>query len=252
MDLNNHVDNGKNRPLGEHEYTVKCDNPLPSEDGTPDHYWGDSSSHPPSYDSIFGQFQDTTDGGGNSLEYFKSAVFMFLGTAGCTFSLMMVLAIPMSMILVGAKFKDDCPVEPFIPVYLIVAGSFGMIKTIIVIMQGLLYTGEVFPGRSGGGEKQSDERPFAWVFLDGCLNLFLFTWFVAGNVWVYSHYKPHFSPPPHEPYNYCNPTLYLFSFWVITISYMIVGLLCLCTCCLGLCASCTAYLVTSSSNPNTT
>lgn len=248
--MDDQTDHGKSGLLGEPEYSVKCDNPL--EEGSPDHngYWGDSSSHPPSYDSIFGQFQDTTDGGGNSLEYFKSALVMFLGTAGCTVSLMLVLAIPMSMILIGAKYKDDCPVEPFIPVYLIVAGSFGMIKTIIVIMQGLLYTGEVFPGRHN--EKQSDERPFAWVFLDGCLNLFLFTWFVAGNVWVYSHYKPHFSPPLHQPYNYCDQTLYMFAFWVITLSYMIVGLLCLCTCCLGLCASCTAYFVTSNNNGNTT
>lgn len=213
--------------------------------------WGDVSSQPPSYDSIFGQFQDTTDGGGNSLEYFKTAVIMFLGTAGCTISLMLLLAIPMSMILIGAKFKDDCPVEPFIPIYLIVGGSFGIIKTIIVIIQGILYSGDIF-SRNTDKQIQVDERPSVWIFVDGFLNLFLFTWFIAGNIWVYSNYKPHFTPPLHQPMNYCNKTLYLFSFWVITSSYIVIGLLCLCTCCLGMCASCTAYFVAANQNPNNT
>ena len=157
----------------------------------------------------------------------------------CSVSLFFVL---------GVKYKDDCPLEPFIPIYLIVGGSFGVIKTIIVIMQGILYTGDVFQGRNS--EKPVDERPSAWIFIDGFLNLFLFTWFIAGNIWVYSNYKPHFTPPLHQPLNYCNKTLYLFSFWVITVSYIIVCILCLCTCCLGLCASCTAYFV-AANNGNT-
>ena len=61
--------------------STKCDKAVVDDKESPDHgSWGNSSSHPPSYDSIFGQFQDTTDGGGNSLEYFKAAVIMFLGT----------------------------------------------------------------------------------------------------------------------------------------------------------------------------
>ena len=131
--------------------------------------------------------------------------------------------------------------EPFIPVYLIVGGAFGIIKTVVVIMQRVIVHGEIF----NEDEKHSDEPSMAWTFFDGVLNLFLFTWFIAGNVWVYSKYKPHFVPPLHEPLNYCNGTLYLFSFWVITASYILMGLICFCICCLGVCASCTAYFVTN-------
>jgi hypothetical protein len=38
--------------------------------------------------------------------------------------------------------------------------------------------------------------------------------------------------------SYCNETLYLFSFWVITISWVLAGLFCCCCCCLVLVAGC--------------
>lgn len=137
----------------------------------------------------------------------------------------------------GAKYKDDCPVEPFIPIYLIVGGSFGMLKTIIVLCQ---------RARTHEDDTDIDEdQSMSTKFIDGVLNLFLFTWFIAGNIWVYSKYKPNPYPPPSDPLNYCNPTLYLFAFWVITASYILMGSICFCICCLGVCASCTAFFVTA-------
>ena len=137
----------------------------------------------------------------------------------------------------GAKYKDECPVEPFIPIYLIVGGSFGMLKTVIILCQ-----------RARGHEDDLDmdeDGSMSSKFIDGVLNLFLFTWFIAGNIWIYSKYKPNELPPPHEPLNYCHPTLYMFAFWVITASYILMGFICFCICCLGICASCTAFFVTS-------
>lgn len=137
----------------------------------------------------------------------------------------------------GAKYKDDCPVEPFIPIYLIVGGSFGMLKTIIVLCQ---------RARTHEDDADIDEdQSMSTKFIDGVLNLFLFTWFIAGNIWVYSKYRPNPTPPPSDPLNYCNPTLYLFAFWVITASYILMGSICFCICCLGVCASCTAFFVTA-------
>ena len=110
----------------------------------------------------------------------------------------------LKLYLSGAKYKDDCPVEPFIPIYLIVGGSFGMLKTVIVLCQ-----------RASSHEDDLDideDQSMSTKFIDGVLNLFLFTWFIAGNIWVYSKYKPNPRPPLHEPMNYCNPTLYMFAF----------------------------------------
>ncbi len=97
----------------------------------------------------------------------------------------------------------------------------------------------------------------------GCLStlveLFLFVWFIVGkllpkfvpnatlfllkmtviyligNVWVYSvHRMVRYEPAYGQ--NYCNETLHLFSFWVITISWVFAGLHCCCHCCLFLVA----------------
>lgn len=112
-----------------------------------------------------------------------------------------------------------------------------MLKTIIVLCQ---------RARTHEDDADIDEdQSMSTKFIDGVLNLFLFTWFIAGNIWVYSKYKPHPIPLPSDPLNYCNPTLYMFAFWVITASYILMGSICFCICCLGVCASCTAFFVTA-------
>ncbi len=120
-----------------------------------------------------------------------------------------------------------------------------MLKTVISLCQRAVKN-ELETDQS---ENDSDERQsMTSKFFDGVLNLFLFIWFVAGNIWVYSKYKPHFIPPSHDPFNYCHPFLYLFAFWVITSSYIIMGIICFCICCLGMCASCTAFFVANTTN----
>lgn len=136
----------------------------------------------------------------------------------------------------GAEFKNDCPVEPFIPIYLIVGGAFAMLKTVTILCQRAV-TGERLD------DEPEEEQSMVAKLFDGVFNLFLFIWFIAGNFWIYSKYKPNFTPPKHQPLNYCHPTLYLFAFWVITTSHIILGIIFFCVCCLGMCASCTAFFV---------
>ncbi|XP_029183011.1 transmembrane protein 272-like isoform X3 [Acropora muricata] len=192
---------------------------------------------PPSYDSLFGQIKEAKETSDGSFDFCKRVVQLFAGTIGCTIALSLLMALPIAMVIMGAKYKDDCPVEPFIPIYLIVGGSFGMLKTIIVLCQ---------RARTHEDDADIDEdQSMSTKFIDGVLNLFLFTWFIAGNIWVYSKYKPNPIPLPSDPLNYCNPTLYMFAFWVITASYILMGSICFCICCLGVCASCTAFFVTA-------
>ena len=68
----------------------------------------------------------------------------------------------------------------------------------------------------------------------------MIAWFIAGNVWVYKNYKPDFEDKAST--EYCDKTLYLFSFGLITFVYAIlcVMLLCMCcalTCCFTCCGS---------------
>lgn len=128
----------------------------------------------------------------------------------------------------GAKYKDECPVEDMIPIYLIVAASAGLFNT--CCSSALIY--------QSGDDKQTLNP------LSGLIQLFQFAWFIAGNVWIYSIYEPNYTDPS-SPY-FCNKTLYLFAFWVTNSYYILFGVVlgivkcctcctcCACTCCMGL------------------
>lgn len=133
--------------------------------------------------------------------------------------------------------------EPFIPLYLIVAGSCGLLKAATLLCQ-KLRNSESDQEQETNEYSQYEDISNTTKFFDGVLNIFMFTWFIAGNVWVYSHYKPNTKPPLDDPSNYCEPSVYWFAFWIVTVSYVIMGTICFCICCLGACASCTAFFVT--------
>ncbi|CAM5076344.1 unnamed protein product, partial [Eretmochelys imbricata] len=44
------------------------------------------------------------------------------------FGLLAFLALPLSMTFTGMKFLEDCPLQPLIPLYLLVGGVVGSLK----------------------------------------------------------------------------------------------------------------------------
>ena len=125
---------------------------------------------------------------------------------------------------VGAKYKDQCPVEPKIPIYLIVAGAVGVFRNLISLGQ------RAKQSDNQDEEGQRKKRPFVSI-----LDCFLFAWFICGNVWIYQNYK-HISHDVNDS-RYCHETLYLFAFWITTSTYILAGVLCCCVCCIGICAA---------------
>ena len=79
-----------------------------------------------------------------------------------------------------------------------------------------------------GEEKR--KNPFESV-----LDLFLTAWFIAGNVWIYSNYQPSYNP--NDGNDYCDKTLYMFAFWITTSTYILLGTICVCICCIAICAA---------------
>jgi len=65
------------------------------------------------------------------------------------------------------------------------------------------------------------------------INLFLFIWFICGNVWIYRTYG-NFSTEDADAADYCHPTLYWYAFWLTTAMYIMMGAACVCACCCGL------------------
>ncbi|KAK3606717.1 hypothetical protein CHS0354_005856 [Potamilus streckersoni] len=157
-----------------------------------------------------------------NVDFARKFCTIIIGTIGCTIMLGIAMAIPIAMIVIGVLFKNDCKAEYYIPIYLIVAGSFGILKTLSSLLQRCMNK-----NKENAEEENAKTNPF-----DSTLNCFLFAWFIAGNVWIYRTYN-HWSPDPTVS-NYCHPMLYYFAFWVTTATYIMMGAICCCTCCLGI------------------
>ncbi|TNM92928.1 hypothetical protein fugu_018330 [Takifugu bimaculatus] len=107
-------------------------------------------------------------------------------------------------IALGAKHLDQCPIQPNIPMYLIVMG------VIILLALLLTYTRTMF------------ENPLVFAVATGCmvfLHFHNFCWLIAGSVWIYSLY-----PPNYNPENlYCHKTTYQFAFGMTTAVWATMG-----------------------------
>ena len=115
-----------------------------------------------------------------------------------------------------------------IPIYLIVVGSFGIVRHFLGMHGQYKRRNEDEVEEDSQNKKTSIER---------LIDFFLVAWFIAGNVWIYRIYEPFYNKTTN-PLDYCNETLYLFSFWLMTASYIFVAVLCCCMCCIA----CTAAL----------
>ncbi|XP_070552897.1 transmembrane protein 272-like [Ptychodera flava] len=147
---------------------------------------------------------------------------------GCLIFSAVSMAIPITMIIIGSIYKDDCPAEPYIPIYLIVSGAFVLAAFFLSACAGdkkrRLVNDDV---------EDDDSASYGCAkCLSSLISLFLLAWFIAGNVWIYETYEPNYSDATAD--NYCHETLYLFSFWLMNTTYIILGL----SCCIGCLACC--------------
>lgn len=77
--------------------------------------------------------------------------------------------------LSGAIYKDDCPAERMIPIYLIVAGSFGVATNLFSLFKRC---------RKSEEERQEDQKKVNPI--EGIVNCFMFAWFIAGKAQQFS------------------------------------------------------------------
>ncbi|KAJ8281960.1 hypothetical protein COCON_G00044790 [Conger conger] len=129
---------------------------------------------------------------------------MDLELAGLIIILLLSYVMPIVLGIVGALHLDDCPQQPYIPIYLGVGG-------LLILAARLPYLKCC--------ERRADEQPALRSISNVCkvlLFLILFCWFLAGSVWVYSIYPPNYDSSGV----YCAKTLYLFSFWLTNLCYI--------------------------------
>nr|CAI5831129.1 unnamed protein product [Callosobruchus analis] len=120
---------------------------------------------------------------------------------GLNRSLIVPILINIAMVVVGSLAFGKCPVEPYIPFYLVALGIVGFFGKSITTLR-----------RLGGVEyiksTEAETGLYAVEFM-----LFLF-----GGFWVYKEYPPRYDPNDGE--KYCQKTAYLFAFIWTTIIYV--------------------------------
>ncbi|XP_075968409.1 transmembrane protein 272-like [Anarhichas minor] len=155
-------------------------------------------------------------------------LIVFFLLAAC--SKLVFCVIPVAQIIIGAIHLDDCPRQHYIPIYLIVAGVFGLVLAALSCQ----------PSASTPEDGTPDLLSRVCTTWNSLTSLFLFCWFIAGNVWIYSIYQPNYIKNATSADPYCDRTLYLFAFWTTTLVYILLGLflvnglcvlLCCCLCC---------------------
>jgi len=192
----------------------------------------DSADSPPSYESltIINKLRKAKDESSNPVEYVMGACSIICGSMIITVLFAISIVMPITMIVIGAIYIDECNIQKNIPMWLIVAGTFGCLSSILRTATNCY---SLFKKRSTDEQHEIGKKGC----LSSLIDLFLFAWFIAGNVWVYSIYKTVQYDPANMEF-YCHKTCYLFSFWIITISWIMTGFLCCCCCCILVVVGC--------------
>ncbi|KAI3376386.1 hypothetical protein L3Q82_016867 [Scortum barcoo] len=140
-------------------------------------------------------------------------------------SKLVVCVMPIAQIAIGAVYLHDCPRQHYIPIYLIVVGVFGLVLALLSCLP------------CAQEPKDGPSNPLSRVCAtwNSLTSVFMFCWFIAGNVWIYSIYEPNYNKNTTNVDPYCNKTLYLFAFWTTTLVYILLGVGLLCSCCVLFC-----------------
>ncbi|KAM4617169.1 transmembrane protein 272-like [Discoglossus pictus] len=113
------------------------------------------------------------------------------------------IGIGVAMIVMGSTHKGDCPVEPYIPIFLLVAGITHLLTFFIVLLRLVCET-------------------FIVIF-ESMVGIFSFVWFITGSVWVFRVYQIYEGQ--------CDRDLYLFAFGILLFEYVVIGLAVVIGCC---------------------
>ncbi|KAG7519719.1 hypothetical protein JOB18_014761 [Solea senegalensis] len=133
--------------------------------------------------------------------------------------------LPIAQIALGVVYLHKCPKQDYIPIYLIVSGVFGLMLSWLACLP------------CAQEPKDGTTNPLSQVCMawNSLTSFFLFCWFIAGNVWIYSIYQPNYNETTTDVDPYCNKTVYLFAFWTTTLVYIVLGLVLFIGCCVMCC-----------------
>ena len=162
----------------------------------------------------------------NSFSFARLFCGIIFGSIVWTIMTAIFNIIPITIIIIGAVYLDDCRIQRMIPVFLIVFGAVYLLRYTMstCVRCGTKDDDEI------GTEKDADTLRFFNVLLF-FVDMFLLIWFIMGSVHVYGNFSV------VQFYNttassYCSSVAYRFAFWFITIHYIALGMCMFCCPCI--------------------
>lgn len=121
------------------------------------------------------------------------------------------LLIAIVSFVIGILYLHNCPIEPYIPIYLIVQGAVGLLILVIHVLAfvHILYITK-FKYQCIGTVA---------IFM-AFIMIFLFAWFIAGNFWIFSVVNRVQLTDQTKTNSYCNKNLYQAAFWLLIAQYV--------------------------------
>ncbi|CAF0734971.1 unnamed protein product [Rotaria sordida] len=123
--------------------------------------------------------------------------------------ILFIIILPLSGIIIGFIFRNDCPLEKYIPLWEIINGFITIIFLLLIFI-----TKQFF--------HEIQYRNWSIFIIDQLkilLIFFLFLWFICGNIWVYKYYRIVkydkqilLSNKKTIENFYCNKIVYLYAF----------------------------------------
>lgn len=114
--------------------------------------------------------------------------------------------------ILGSIKLDVCPREKYIPIFVLVEGVLGIIKSISSMIQRCLNRNQE--------KTEKTEKEFCKIScFDYILLLIYFAWFIAGNVWIFRIYND-FDEKNKNSKDYCDPLVYKSAFWSVIGGYV--------------------------------
>jgi len=124
-------------------------------------------------------------------------------------------------LVIGCSNVSACPIEPRIPIYLVVSGTINLASILFTIVASFLHI----------KEKDDNIIGFFYVTFSALIiiifQLFNFIWLLLGTVWLFSVFSQVEYENMNEK-NYCQGHLYQYTLVSIILQYIIPILICCC------------------------
>ncbi|RNA04446.1 hypothetical protein BpHYR1_036489 [Brachionus plicatilis] len=163
-----------------------------------------SENQPPSYESLYDRMRNAHRTIRNTVR--NGTIDHSSGTQKLSKILISILffgfliIMPILQIAIGIAYRNDCPANISIPLWLIVEGIFALLLVISILFF----------------------KYFDCSLMTSVLGVFLISWLIRGSIWIYGS-KSVISFDSEDDRYYCNPVCFNVAFWSITSIWFLIG-----------------------------